>query len=1089
MAALTGPGPHVGRAYGGVAIVCLVALACLFPLQASGAEVPTPQWTVSSVSKPTNFVPGDSSGEAHYLVNITNTGDAASSGTITIADVLPAGLTLDATGISGSDIVTEKALSCTGLTCTYTESVPTGDELTLDIPVDVSGSAPASVTNVVTVSGGGASEVSTSTPTTISASPPSWGLTPGASGFQMALSSDQAGAHADLLTSFNFNTSAEGQVFGDLKDTVVNLPVGFAGDPQAAPVCLASQLVNVNLEDECPVETQVGTAHIVVHVVGNFNINVISPLYNMPAQPGEVARLGFNSSIVTSNIIVRVRPDDYGLEVAAPNLIGLFQIQSVAIDVWGVPAEHRHDVFRDVECLNGGCKNKLNGGPGLESEGQPVPFLSNPTQCTPEPLIATLGVDEYQQRGDFQTRSETLGPMTGCERMRFDPAFSVVPTTTSVSSPTGLNVTVKIPQTYGNASALATPHMKDTRVVLPRGLTLNPSAGAGLGACTPEEYASETATSPPGAGCPDSSELGTVKIHTPVLKEEGSGYIYLAQPYDNPFKSLLAIYLVIKIPQRGVIVKAAGETAPDPVTGQIVATFENNPQLPFDEFTLSFLQGQTSPFASPPTCGQYAARAEMTSWAEPNEIFSLENSFPISTGRNGGACPAGDVPPFEPQVVAGSENNDAGAYSPFYLRIIRQDGEQEITKFSTVLPPGLSGNLSGIPFCSDAQIELAKTKTGTQETAEPSCPVASEIGHTIVGAGVGAVLAQAPGRVYLAGPYHGSALSIVSITSATVGPFDLGTVVIRFALRINPITAQVEVDSTGSDPIPHIIKGIVVHVRDIRVYIDRSKFIINPTSCNPMGIKATVTGSGADFTIPADAFAVALNTPFQAADCSSLGFKPVFRVSTSGKTSRAKGASLSVKLSYPVNSLGTQANVAEVKVDLPKQLPSRLTTLQKACPDSTFDQNPAACPAAARVGSASAITPIVPEPLTGPAYFVSHGGAKFPELVIVLSGYGITVQLHGETFINKAGVTSSTFRSIPDVPIGTFTLSLPESSDSALAANGNLCAIKLKMPTAFTGQNGAVLKQTTPISVTGCAKAKHKKAKKKDAGKSHKAKK
>ncbi|HWX88295.1 MAG TPA: hypothetical protein VNX67_08975, partial [Solirubrobacteraceae bacterium] len=307
---------------------------------------------------------------------------------------------------------------------------------------------------------------------------------------------------------------------------------------------------------------------------------------------------------------------------------------------------------------------------------------------------------------------------------------------------------------------------------------------------------------------------------------------------------------------------------------------------------------------------------------------------------------------------------------------------------------------------------------------------------------------------------------------------DLGTVVIRFALRINPLTAQVEVDSSGSDAIPHIIRGIVVHVRDIRVYMDRPKFIVNPTSCNTMMIANTITGAGADFTNPADAYPVTVTSPFQAADCSNLAFKPVFNVSTSGKTSRSSGASLNVKLAYPSAPFGTQANIRSVKVDLPKQLPSRLTTLQKACPDSVFNADPAACSVASRVGRATAITPILPVPLEGPAYFVSHGGAKFPELIVVLQGYGFTIDLHGETFISKAGITSSTFRTVPDQPVTSFQLTLPQGKYSALAANGNLCNTKLTMPTAFTAQNGTVIHQTTKITVTRCAKHKAKRTRK-----------
>jgi len=458
----------------------------------------------------------------------------------------------------------------------------------------------------------------------------------------------------------------------------------------------------------------------------------------------------------------------------------------------------------------------------------------------------------------------------------------------------------------------------------------------------------------------------------------------------------------------------------------------------------------------------------MTPYSAPTDPRTTEDSLNIEHGIAGAPCPPGGVPPFKPAVVAGTENNRGGSYSPFYLRIERQDGEQEITGFGTTLPPGLTGNLTGIPFCGEAQIQRAREQSGAEAQTNPACPAASEIGHSIAEAGVGSVLAQTPGRVYLGGPLEGAPFSIVSITSAKVGPFDLGTVVVHLPLLINPITAAVSIPAGAPDQIPHIIKGIVVHLRAIRVYIDRERFILNPTSCQPMSLSATVVGAGADFADPADADPVTGSDHFQAANCSSLAFKPTFRVFTQGKTSRKNGASLQVRLSYPQAPLGTQANIAKVHVELPKQLPSRLTTLQKACADAVFNANPANCPVASRIGTATATTPILPVAISGPAYFVSHGGAKFPELIIVLQGYGVTVDLDGETFINKAGITSTTFNTVPDVPVSTFQLTLPSGPDSVLAANGDLCAQKLVMPTTFTAQNEAKLEEKTPISVEGC---------------------
>jgi hypothetical protein len=614
-------------------------------------------------------------------------------------------------------------------------------------------------------------------------------------------------------------------------------------------------------------------------------------------------------------------------------------------------------------------------------------------------------------------------------------------------------------------------------VTLPEGFTINPSAGVGLGSCTPADYARETLSSEPGEGCPNDSKLGEVTIETPLLSVPIKGSLYIATPYENPFSeqghphgSLVTIYIVAKNPEVGILIKQAGLVTPNPVTGQLTTTFDNIPQLPFDHFNFHFREGQQAPLISPGTCGAFTTTADLTPWSNPTAVLTDTSQFTITKGFDGGECPSGNTPPFHPGIESGMLNNNAGAFSAFYLHLTRTDAEQYISGFSTNLPEGLTGDLSGIPFCPEADIALARTKTGSEEEANPSCPAASQIGHTLVGTGVGAVLAYVPGKIYLAGPFHGAPFSIVAVTSAIVGPFDLGTVVLRFGLNIDPYTAQVSVSPTSSEPIPTIIDGIVTHVRDIRVYIDRQNFTLNPTNCNPLTIGSTLNSSlGASATV---------TSPFQAASCANLKFAPKFAVSTSGKTSKAKGASLAVKLTYPQGPVGTYANIAKVKVDLPKQLPSRLTTLQKACTAAQFNANPAGCPAASFIGHAKAVTPLIPVPLEGPAIFVSHGGEAFPSLIMVLQGYGVTIDLVGSTNISKQGITSSTFKAVPDQPIGSFELTLPEGPYSALAANGNLCKTKLAMPTEFLAQNGAKINESTRITVTGCPKAKKAKAKK-----------
>jgi hypothetical protein len=922
------------------------------------------------------------------------------------------------------------------------------------------------------------------------------GFLPGPAGFESSISNENgtpdnlAGSHPYEVTgsfSLRTTTNGEGKLLpegGELREAAVNAPPGVIGDAQAVPVCSDIEFFTLVEDAEhtggpsCNRETIVGIFHVTGGSAGSFYV----PVYNIQPSAGVPAEFGAAFAGFPILFQATVRSDgDYGISISVHNISQSFPITASALTLWGVPADPSHDPLRGPRCLNiaygtseGNCPTKAT----------PRALITLPTSCA-GPQATTINADSWSDpelyaTDSFLTENSLGNPagFEGCSELSFTPTIAAKPTTDIAEAPTGLDFHLNVAdEGLTDPTGRAQSQIKKTVVTLPEGFTLDPSAGPGLEGCTPSEYHRETASSAPGAGCPNASKIGEVSIETPLLEKEIEGSLFIAEPYENPFDSLLAIYVVAKLPERGLLIKAAGKVEPNPVTGQLTTTFDNLPQLPFSHFNLHFREGQSAPLISPPSCGTYTTDASLVPRSAvdpedpaPEEVVNDTSSFTVTRGVGGGACPSGGIPPFKPQVISGTQNNDAGSYSPFYLHIVREDGEQELIKFSTTLPPGLTGNLSGIPFCPEADIEAARRASGREELNDPSCPAASEIGHTLVAAGVGSVLAQTPGKIYLAGPYHGAPLSIVSITSATVGPFDLGTVVIRFALDINPITAQVEVSGAQSDAIPHIIEGIVVHVRDIRVYMNRPDFTVNPTNCAPLTITDRIVGSGAGYANPAGQDTLNVTTPFQAADCSSLAFKPAFKVTATGKTSRSQGAGLSVKLTVS-GAQGTQSNIRSVKVDLPKQLPSRLTTLQKACPDSVFEANPAACPADSKVGTAKAITPVLPVPLEGPAYFVSHGGAKFPELIVVLQGYGFTIDLHGETFISKAGITSSTFHTVPDQPVTSFELTLPQGTDSALAANGNLCTAKLTMPTAFVAQNGATIHQTTPIAVTGCPKA------------------
>jgi hypothetical protein len=550
--------------------------------------------------------------------------------------------------------------------------------------------------------------------------------------------------------------------------------------------------------------------------------------------------------------------------------------------------------------------------------------------------------------------------------------------------------------------------------------------------------------------CPDSSKVGTVTLETPLLETPLTGSVYLAQPNANKFNSLLALYIVAE--GDGALIKLAAHVEANPETGQLTTVVTDSPQQPFSNLKLHFFGGPRAALMTPQTCGTYHATSQLTPWSSPTQTaLSIDSPFSITANCGGG---------FAPTLTAGTMSNQAGAFSPLVTSISRTDQDQNLSTISVHTPPGLLGMLSRVTLCGEPQAQLG------------TCPAASQIGHVTASAGAGPTPLQLPlaGRpqdpVFLTGPYKGAPFGLSIVVPAEAGPFNLGNVITRAAIAIDPHTAQVTI---SSDPLPTFLQGIPLDVRGVNVIVDREGFIFNPTNCHSFSLATTITSTQGALAAPASSF--------QAANCATLPFKPTFTVATQGHTSKKGGASLDVK----VGSGSGQANIAKALVSLPKQLPSRLTTIQQACPGATFAANPAACPAGSDVGTAKAITPVLNVPLTGPAYLVSHGGAAFPDLIVVLQGQGVLLDLIGNTNIKK-GITTSSFAAVPDAPIVSFELKLPEGPHSALTTNlsakakGQLCGAKLLMPTTLTGQNGAQLGQSTKIAVTGCPRKRARKA-------------
>ncbi|MGN6372472.1 MAG: hypothetical protein ACTHM1_05720 [Solirubrobacteraceae bacterium] len=883
----------------------------------------------------------------------------------------------------------------------------------------------------------------------------------------------QAGAHPDVTTLIRFKTHMRQgpehpyeMTDGNPKDIEVNMPPGVIGDPGAVPTCTQEQLRGNGFASECPIDTQVGTNKLVF--CATFSEQCLEwpvPVYNMKPPTGEPAQFAFNlvGVLVFVNISIRDQ-SDYGVTARITGISQGLALQASKLTLWGVPADPIHDAER--------------GGP---STAPRLPLMTAPTTCSTSPLLSSMSSDSWQEPGSFERASsenDIAGDpmlMSGCERLAFEPSIRVAPDTSSADTPAGLTVDVKVPQDgLTNADGLAPADLKDTTVTLPSGVAINPGQAAGLIACQPSEAMVGSAGP---AHCPSASKVGTVSIATPLLPNALEGNVYIL-PSDPPHLQLL-----VAASADGVNLKLVGNVKLDPHTGQLTTTFSNTPQLPFTDFKLAFSGGAQAALSTPATCGTYTTNTDFTPWTTPHEPDRLSSdSFAITSGPGGSACVS--QLPFAPTMQAGSTTDQAGGLTGFSMLIQRSDGQQRISKLQFKTPEGLLGMISRVPLCAEPQ------------AAQGTCPATTQIGHTVVQAGAGPYPlvipqpGQPPAPIYLTGPYDGAPYGLAIVVPVVAGPFNLGTIVVRATIRVDPQTSQLTITT---DELPSVLAGVPANLRTIDAVIDRPGFMFNPTSCAPMSFSGTATST--------EGASAPLTSHFQVGSCRGLNFKPKFTASTQGATSRKDGASLHVALTYPKNSLGKDANIKSVHIELPKVLPSRLNTLNHACVDSVFDRNPADCPSESRVGFAKAVTPVLSSPLEGPAYFVSHGGQRFPELIVVLQGEGITVDLRGETAISKTGITSSTFRAIPDVPVGSFELTLPQGSYSALAANTNLCrsaktatvrkvvrkvrggkrkvtrkkmAAALVMPTTFTAQNGATLRQDTMVRIVGCANAKHK---------------
>ena len=1115
-------------------VACVAVAASALAAAPPALAEAQPHWNLEVRPAPEYLPPGN---EAMIVVTATNLGDAEVNGgagkTVTIKDELPEGVHVlsvqkSTNSISGPDgAIRQARLNATScqqaerqVTCTFTGTLPPYEILRLVIRASVSANAPAESADIASVSGGGAGEATMERKIKVGNQEPTFGVEQ----FEMTPETEkfapdhQAGSHPfQLTTTFNINQGFEltervallkWPSAPALQDNLnFRLPAGMIGNVNAVPQCNGTDFgaQGEEFRNSCPNDTVVGVASVSVFDSNaqseQYGVYVV-PVFNLEPGAGEPARFGFSILHVPVTLDTHVRTgEDYGVTVSVHYASEAVQVLGSKVTFWGMPGDERHDRSRGWACLLHVPEREPFEPCGTIQARSTEPFLMLPTSCTTakgEPSTVETFVSGDAWNGDPLTGpngetaigSEHPAALSGCEGLSFTPSVEVEPEKHEASTPTGLDVTVKLPQNgtmepvYENKAEAA---VSSTKLELPVGLEASAGAANGLSACTVGEAGfngsgadtggvlggelEAQSFTPEQASCPESAKIGSVNIRTPLLERELVGGVYLAEQDTDPFASPLVLYLIAedKAPgeaQAKVLVKLAGEVTINPSNGQLVSDFKNTPQSPFETLEIHLWGGSRASQATPSRCGAYASNAVLTN--SSNAVAPEPKSeYQVTSGPGGSPCPGATLP-FQPSFQTESANTNAGAYTPFTLRIARPDGDAALRTIDMQLPPGLAAVLASVPLCPESQ------------AAQGTCGPESEIGQSVSYSGLGGTPVRLPGKVYLTGPYNGAPFGLSSVTEANAGPFHLGSVVVRSGIYVNPYTAAATIDTEASQflpaapvageqtqfsGLPEMLKGIPAQIKELEVTVDRPNFEFNPTNCEKMSVTGSLTGY--------EGTSAGVSSPFQVGNCGALPFAPKLTATVGGKGSKPNGVTFDVK----VESAGIgQANIHKVDLTLPEVLPSRQSTIEKACVEAVFNANPASCDEGSLIGEGIVQTPVFKNPLRGPAYLVSHGAAAFPDVEFVLQGEGIEVILDGKTDIKK-GITYSKFETSPDAPFTSFESIFPAGPHSALTSyvpekeDFSLCnsASKLLMPTEITGQNGAFISQDTKIALTGCS--------------------
>jgi hypothetical protein len=861
--------------------------------------------------------------------------------------------------------------------------------------------------------------------------------------FETTTSTSQAGGHPDLFTHFKL-----GGVGPEVpKNVAFNAPRGLFGNPKVLTAC---EPIDFALT-RCASNTQAGLITVHARYKGDPNFLLgTAPIYNIEASADEAARFAFIVPVLEIPVAIPVTvrsASDYGLRFTVSGITQEAPLTEADLMFWGFPASPEHALQRFAKGSPGspaGCPESPDTSCITEPTQASVPnlpFTGNPSVCG-VPMPTTLDVETYQRPGALVHGEDSYPPIVECERQTFRPVAQAHLTTDETDSPSGMEFEFTIPQAQ---SAAASPsQLRAATLVFPEELTINPDAADGLTACSNAEARLGTETT---AACPDSSKVGNVNIQSESLPGDLGGSIYLGEPLPGDQYRLLLI-----ADGFGFHIKLVGQLLPDPKTGRITAKFENLPQLPLETFSLHLFASDRGVFATPTHCAVYAVETRLFPWN--NQLADQGGQYGMSLGQgpSGKPCPT-VMRPFNPRLNAGTSNSKAGSFSHFTLRLDREDGDQFLGDLNFKMPPGLLGSLRGIDYCSEAAIATASSKLGRFEQAVPSCPASSQVGTTNVAAGPGTHPLHAVGSMYMAGPFKGAPLSLVAITPVLAGPYDYGVVVVRVALHVDSVNAQV---SAVSDTVPSIIGGIPIRMRSIQVNLDRDNFILNPTNCAPMSVDSQ--GIGDQGTV------ANFSSYFQAANCAELPFKPKMTLTHKGG---GKSRSQNPRLEFHLRTRPGDANVKTVTVTLSKAFQIDQRHLGNLCSEAELTKDK--CAGRQAIGAAIVHTPLLDKPLAGPAYAVSGKGG-LPRLAFVLNGQ-VPLVPRGKSSATPNGALKTVIPTVPDAPIGDFRLTIFGGKQGYLVNTRRLCAQPVVSSVEYIAQNGKKLTQKMKAQ-SKCGKAK-----------------